>query len=468
MTSDSDSDSERPRRGGPARTFISRKGAGDPAPGAAREGAGKTAPKGAKAAGDKRPGGKGGAAKARGGANAPEAPSGPRTERLARRLARAGVASRRMAEEIILAGRVRVNGKPVDTPAFNVEPGDKVELDGAALPDAEPPRMWRYHKPSGLVTSEADEKGRATVFDRLPADLPRVMTVGRLDLNSEGLLLLTNDGDLKRRLELPSTGWLRKYRVRVHGTPDDKALEPLRRGVEVDGERFQPMTVTLDRQQGANAWLTVGLREGRNREVRRALSAVGFDVSRLIRVSYGPFLLGDLPAGEVEEIRPKVLRDQLGLPAAEVERPEPRAARPAPDEGAPRAKGPRPAPRRAEEPAGRKPGAGKPGQGKPGQGKPRADKPSSGKPGAAPARAPRGEAASGRGSRGESPFGRPPRGDGPTPRDPRGDGPSGRGPRSEGSSGRGPRGDGPSGRGPRGEGPSRGGPSGRPSKPRRG
>ncbi|MGM0583054.1 MAG: pseudouridine synthase [Pseudomonadota bacterium] len=242
-----------------------------------------------------------------------EPPDSPPGERLARRLARAGVASRRAAEAIIEAGRVRVNGRLVTTPAFNVTEADRVELDGQPLPAPEPSRMWRYHKPAGLVTTESDEKGRPTVFQRLPEGMPRVVSVGRLDLNSEGLLLLTNDGALKRRLELPSTGWLRKYRVRVHGRPTDETLAPLRRGLVVEGERFQPMTATLDRQQGANAWLTVGLREGRNREVRRALAALGLEVLRLIRISYGPFLLGDLKPGEVEEIRPKVLRDQLGL-----------------------------------------------------------------------------------------------------------------------------------------------------------
>jgi 23S rRNA pseudouridine2605 synthase len=268
----------------------------------------------------------------------PDSPPPPKGERLARRLARAGVASRRGAEAIIEAGRVTVNGARVDTPAVNVTETDRVELDGAPLAPPEPARMWRYHKPSGLVTTESDEKGRPTVFDRLPDGLPRVMSVGRLDLNSEGLLLLTNDGALKRRLELPSTGWMRKYRVRVHGQPTEAMLEPLRRGMQLDGERFQPMTVTLDRQQGANAWLTVGLREGRNREVRRALGALDLEVLRLIRISYGPFQLGDLKAGQVEEIRPKVLRDQLGLGPASRDAPAPKPA-PA-GKGAPR--GPRP------------------------------------------------------------------------------------------------------------------------------
>lgn len=234
-------------------------------------------------------------------------------ERIAKRLARAGVASRRAAERMIEAGRIKVNGRRIDSAALNVGPKDRIEVDGKPLPEADAARVWRYHKPSGLVTSEHDEKGRATVFDRLPPELPRVMSIGRLDLNSEGLLLLTNDGGLKRRLELPSTGWLRKYRVRVHGAPQERDFERLRKGLVLDGERFKPMSVVMDRQQGANAWLTVGLREGRNREVRRAMEAVGFSVNRLIRISFGPFQLGELPRGGVEEVRRKVLSDQLGV-----------------------------------------------------------------------------------------------------------------------------------------------------------
>ncbi len=213
---------------------------------------------------------------------------------------------------MIAEGRVRVNGRRIASPALNVTERDRIEVDGAPLAEQEPPRLWLYHKPAGLVTTARDEKGRATIFDRLPEDLPRVMSVGRLDLTSEGLLLLTNDGGLKRKLELPATGWLRKYRVRVKGTPVDAALDPLRQGITVEGERFQPMTVTLDRQQGANAWLTIGLREGRNREIRRAATAVGLTVNRLIRVSYGPFRLGELAEGAVEEVKARVLRDQLG------------------------------------------------------------------------------------------------------------------------------------------------------------
>ncbi len=234
------------------------------------------------------------------------------TERIAKRLARAGVASRREAERIILEGRVRVNGRVLTSAALNVGPKDRVELDGKPLQEAEPTKLWRYYKPIGLVTTARDEQGRPTVFEKLPPEMGRVISVGRLDLNSEGLLLLTNDGALKRRLELPSTGWLRKYRVRVHGVPTDEMLEPLRRGIQVDGERFQPMKITLDRQQGANAWLTIGIREGRNREIRRALAEVDLAVNRLIRVSYGPFQLGQLEPRGVELVPARVLADQLG------------------------------------------------------------------------------------------------------------------------------------------------------------
>ncbi|MEO0485838.1 MAG: pseudouridine synthase [Pseudomonadota bacterium] len=236
----------------------------------------------------------------------------PTGDRIAKVLARAGVASRRGAEAMIAAGRVAVNGRVLSSPALNVTAADKITVDGQPIKEAEPARLWLYHKPAGLVTTERDEKGRKTVFDALPEALPRVMSVGRLDLNSEGLLLLTNDGGLKRKLELPSTGWLRRYRVRVKGTPKDEVLEPLRAGIEVAGERFQPMDVTLDRQQGANAWLTIALREGKNREIRRAAEAVGLTVNRLIRVSYGPFQLRELKAGEVEEVRQRVLADQMG------------------------------------------------------------------------------------------------------------------------------------------------------------
>ncbi len=237
-------------------------------------------------------------------------------DRIAKVLARAGVASRRDAERMIEAGRVSVNGKKLDSPAFNVTGKDRITVDGKLIGEPDHERIWLYHKPAGLVTTNRDEKGRETIFDKLPENLPRVMTVGRLDLNSEGLLLLTNDGGLKRKLELPSTGWLRKYRVRINGRPTEDTFAPLRKGIEVDGERFQPMDITLDRQQGANAWVTVGLREGKNREIRRAMEAIGLTVNRLIRVSYGPFQLGQLKQGEVEELRRRVVRDQLGLDGA--------------------------------------------------------------------------------------------------------------------------------------------------------
>ncbi len=238
----------------------------------------------------------------------------PKGDRIAKVLSRAGVASRREAERMIEAGRVAVNGKTIASPALNVTDADHVTVDGKPVAAPEPARIWLYHKPVGLVTTTRDEKGRETIFDALPQELPRVMSVGRLDLNSEGLLLLTNDGAVKRKLELPSTGWLRRYRVRVNGNPTDDVLRPLRNGVTIDGDAFQPMTIAIDRQQGANAWLTVALREGKNREIRRAMDAVGLTVNRLIRVSYGPFQLGELRPGSVEEVRRKVVREQLGLP----------------------------------------------------------------------------------------------------------------------------------------------------------
>ena len=253
----------------------------------------------------------------------------PPGDRIAKVIARAGLASRREAERMIAEGRVFVNGKKIDSAALNVTASDKIVVDGKTVGTPDEPRIWLYHKPPGLVTTTKDEQGRPTIFDKLPEDLPRVMSVGRLDLNSEGLLLLTNDGGIKRKLELPSTGWLRKYRVRVKGTPTDDSLKPLRDGLVIDGERFQPMTVSLDRQQGANAWLTIGLREGKNREIRRAVAELGLTVNRLIRVSYGPFQLGQIKPGAVEELRRKVVRDQLGLdPAPEAKPGKPLRNRP--------------------------------------------------------------------------------------------------------------------------------------------
>ena len=251
----------------------------------------------------------------------------PEGDRIAKVLSRAGVASRREAERMIELGEVSVNGKVITSPALNVTSRDKITVRGELVGAPEPARLWLYYKPDGLVTSTNDEKGRDNVFDNLPEDLPRVMSIGRLDLNSEGLLLLTNDGELKRRLELPSTGWMRKYRVRVNGNPTDPDLEPLRRGITVEGERFQPMVVVLDRIQGANAWLTVGLREGKNREIRRAMNAINLTVNRLIRVSYGPFRLNDMVPGQVEEVRGKVLREQLGEGPTPVDDPRPKPTR---------------------------------------------------------------------------------------------------------------------------------------------
>ena len=232
-------------------------------------------------------------------------------ERIAKVIARAGLTSRRGAEKLISEGRVKVNGEIILSPALNLSQSDRVLVDNKVLPSAQTTRLWRYNKPVGLVTSEKDEKNRKVVFDNLPKNLPRVMSIGRLDLNSEGLLLLTNDGDLKRKLELPSTGWSRKYRVRINGNPSQENLEPLRTGITLNNEKFKPMTILIDRQQGANAWLTITLKEGRNREIRRALNEIGFKVSRLIRISYGPFKLDQLKPNEVEEIKRGVLRDQL-------------------------------------------------------------------------------------------------------------------------------------------------------------
>ncbi|MGE3361929.1 MAG: pseudouridine synthase [Rhizobiaceae bacterium] len=233
-------------------------------------------------------------------------------ERIAKRLARAGISSRRDAEDLIAAGRVRVNGKVLESPAFNVSVKDKIELDGMEIPAIERTRLFLFHKPAGVVTTNRDPEGRKTVFDVLPESLPRLMTVGRLDINTEGLLLLTNDGGLSRVLELPATGWLRRYRVRVHGKVDEQALAGLKNGIAVDGVFYGAVEATLEREQGSNAWLTLGLREGKNREVKNILGALGLDVTRLIRVSYGPFQLGELPEGHVLEIKGRMLRDQLG------------------------------------------------------------------------------------------------------------------------------------------------------------
>ncbi len=239
-------------------------------------------------------------------------------DRLAKVIARAGLCSRRDAEGWISDGRITVNGKKVLTPAFNVTSRDKIEVDGLPLAARQGTRIWLYHKPAGLVVTEKDPEGRPTIFEALDRmGLPRVLTVGRLDINTEGLLLLTNDGGLKRVLELPSTGWLRRYRVRAYGSVTQTQLDALKQGITVDGIQYGPITATLEREQGSNVWIVLGLREGKNREVKNVLGSLGLEVNRLIRVSYGPFQLGDLAEGGVEMVKARMLRDQLGKKLAE-------------------------------------------------------------------------------------------------------------------------------------------------------
>ena len=238
-------------------------------------------------------------------------------DRIAKVIARAGLASRRAAEAWIAAGRMAVNGKVITSPALNVGASDRITVDGQPLPRRSRTRLFRYHKPRGLVTTHADPQGRPTIFGALPKRLPRLISVGRLDLNSEGLLLLTNDGGLARALELPATGWLRRYRVRALGRVTQEALDRLRSGITIAGVRYGPIEATLDREQGANVWLTMGLREGKNREVRKVLEQLGLKVNRLIRVSYGPFELGELNDGAVEEVETAALRKVLGPEIAE-------------------------------------------------------------------------------------------------------------------------------------------------------
>jgi 23S rRNA pseudouridine2605 synthase len=237
--------------------------------------------------------------------------------RIAKAIAHAGLCSRRDAERWVEQGRVSVNGKVLTTPAHVLVPGDRVKVDGKPLPEAEAPRLWRYNKPKGLVTSHKDPQGRKTVFEALPPGLPRVVSVGRLDLNTEGLLLLTNDGALARHLELPATGWLRRYRVRAYGRIGQEALDRLANGVTIEGIHYGPVEAKIDREQGDNVWLLLGLREGKNREVKRLLEHLGLKVNRLIRISFGPFALGELASGAVEEVKPRVLIDQLGAKLAE-------------------------------------------------------------------------------------------------------------------------------------------------------
>ena len=251
-------------------------------------------------------------------------------ERIAKVVSRAGLASRRDAEEWIVQGRVSVNGRVINSPALDVTTRDVITVDGKPLPERERTRLFMFHKPRGLMTTHADPEGRPTVFDNLPEGLPRLISIGRLDFNTEGLLLLTNDGGLARVLELPDTGWLRRYRVRAHGEVTQDQLDALKKGVEVDGVKYGPIDAVLERDQGANVWLVFAIREGKNREVRNVMAHLGLEVNRLIRVSYGPFQFGELAEGQVEEVKTRVLREQLGEKIAALAGAE--FARPMPDE----------------------------------------------------------------------------------------------------------------------------------------
>lgn len=241
-----------------------------------------------------------------------EKPDEGKKERIAKVMARAGLCSRRDAEVWINAGRVMVNGQKLTTPAFTVGPEDVIEVDGKAVGAAEETRLFIYHKPTGLVTTAKDEKKRPTIFDQMPHGLPRVVTVGRLDMNTEGLLLLTNDGELSRWLELPSTGWARHYRVRAHGHVTQEKLDMLKQGITVKGVKYAPADATMEKQQGSNVWINITLHEGKNREVRNLMEALGLQVNRLIRISYGPFNLGTLPKGAAQEVKKKMMKDHLG------------------------------------------------------------------------------------------------------------------------------------------------------------
>jgi len=234
-----------------------------------------------------------------------------RGERIAKYLARAGVASRRDAEKLLTDRVVKLNGETITHPATFVKPGDTILVRGQPVAEPQRTRLWRFHKPEGLVTTHRDPEGRTTVFEKLPPFMPRVVSVGRLDLNSEGLLLLTNDGALARKLELPANGWIRRYRVRIFGSPEQKQLDELAKGITIEGVHYKGIEAALDSRKGDNSWITVSLQEGRNREIRRVMSHLGWNVSRLIRVAYGPFQLGKLERGMVDEVSQKVLKEQI-------------------------------------------------------------------------------------------------------------------------------------------------------------
>jgi 23S rRNA pseudouridine2605 synthase len=281
--------------------------------------------------------------------DAPQSETG--SERIARVIARAGLCSRREAETWISAGRVSVNGKVITSPALDVRSSDRIAVDGEPLPQRQRTRLFLYHKPRGLVTTNVDPEGRPTIFGALPKNLPRLVTVGRLDINSEGLLLLTNDGGLARVLELPQTAWLRRYRVRAHGEIAPDRLAGLRDGITVDGVRYGSIEATLDRPQGSNVWITFAMREGKNREVRNVLGALGLAVNRLIRVSYGPFQLGEIVEGGIFEVPTKHLREQIGASiaaAAGVDFTGPILREPAPDSSPRPARRADPKPRRRD------------------------------------------------------------------------------------------------------------------------
>ena len=287
-------------------------------------------------------------------------------QRIAKVLARAGLCSRRDAERWIADGRVAVDGAVLTSPAVTVTGENEIRVDGKPLPEPERARLWRFHKPAGLVTTHRDEKGRPTVFGALPAELPRLVSIGRLDLNSEGLLLLTNDGALARRLELPATGWVRRYKVRVHGFVDPARLAALARGTTVDGVAYGPIRAQLERQQGSNAWITLSLQEGKNREVRRVLEHLGYRVTRLIRLAYGPFQLGHLARGAIEEVLKKVIEEQLGggRPPGDIEHGDRGTAKRAPRNTRPGAPPSRSQPSSRSNPPPQSPGQARGGEGR--------------------------------------------------------------------------------------------------------